>query len=44
MLRDKLFREVQGFRTSNSDYKDLEKINTQDIEKVINQIKLKIGN
>jgi hypothetical protein len=43
MLRDKLFREAQGFRTNNSDYKDLEKISPEDIIKVINQIKLKIG-
>lgn len=43
MLRDKLLRETQGFRTSNSDYKDLEKINPDDIVKVINQIKLKLG-
>ena len=44
MLRDKLTREVKGFRTHNSQYRDLEKINPNDIEKVINQIKLKLGN
>jgi hypothetical protein len=43
MLRDKLLRETQGFRTSNSDYKDLEKVNPEDIVKVINQIKLKLN-
>ena len=42
MLRDKLHREIQGFRSTPSDYKELEKLNPNDVEKVINQIKLKI--
>jgi hypothetical protein len=43
MLRDKLMREIQGLRTSNADYKDLDKINPADVEKVINQIKSKLA-
>ena len=43
MLRDKLHREIQGFRSTPSDYKELEKINPEDVEKVINQIKLKLN-
>ncbi len=43
MLRDKLYREAMGFRTSNTSYKDLEKVNPDDIVKIIDQIKLKLG-
>ena len=43
MLRDKLYREEMGFRTSNTSYKDLEKVNPDDIVKIIDQIKLKLG-
>ena len=42
MLRDKLHREIQVFRSNPSDYKELEKLNPEDVQKVINQIKLKL--
>ena len=42
MLRDKLHREIQGFRSTPSDYKELDKLNPEDVQKVINQIKLKL--
>lgn len=43
LLKDKLHRELQGFRTSPSEFKDLEKVNPADISHIIDQIKLKVG-
>jgi len=43
ILRDKLHRELQGFRTSPGEYKELEMVNPADIAKVIQNIKLKVG-
>jgi cobalamin biosynthesis protein CobT len=44
LLRDKLQREMQGFRTSPSEYKELEAINPDDITTIIRDIKGKLGN
>jgi len=43
LLRDKLQREMQGFRTSPAEFQELEKINPVDIQNIIHEIKLKIG-
>jgi hypothetical protein len=43
ILRDKLHRELQGFRTSPGEYKELEKVNPADIANVIQNIKAKLG-
>ena len=43
LLRDKLQRELQGFRTSPSEFKELEVINPADITNIIRDIKLKLG-
>jgi hypothetical protein len=43
MLAEKLYREIQGFRSSVSDYSELEKVNPNDIKKVIHDIKAKLG-
>jgi len=43
LLRDKLHRELQGFRTSPGEFKELEKVNPADISRIISNIKLKIG-
>jgi hypothetical protein len=43
LLRDKLQRELQGFRTSSQEYKELEVVNPSDITKIIHDIRLKIG-
>jgi hypothetical protein len=44
LLRDKLQREMQGFRTSSGEYKELEAVNPEDIQRIIHEIKGKIGN
>lgn len=44
ILSDKIHREIQGFRTSPSEYKELDQVNPQDIKKIINEIKMKLGN
>ena len=43
LLRNKLQRELQGFRTSPAEYKELEIVNPSDITKIIHDIKLKLG-
>ncbi len=43
LLRDKLQREMQGFRTSPSEFKELEAVNPMDINNIIGAIKLKLG-
>ncbi len=44
ILSDKIHREIQGFRTSPSEYKELDQVNPQDIKKIIKEIKMKLGN
>lgn len=44
LLRAKLQREMQGFRTSPGEYKELEQVNPQDLQRIIHEIKNKIGN
>ena len=43
LLADKLQREMQGFRTSPSEYKELDLVNPSDIVRVISNIKMKLG-
>jgi hypothetical protein len=43
LLRDKLHREMQGFRTAPGEFKELEMVNPADITRIIHSIKLKIG-
>jgi len=43
MLKEKLYKEIQGFRTSPSQYEELNKVKPEDINNVISQIKNKLG-
>lgn len=43
LLRDKLHREMQGFRTSPGEYKDLDLVNPADIAKIISDVKVAIN-
>lgn len=43
LLADKIQREIQGFRTNPSEYKELEIVNPSDVSKVIHEIRMKIG-
>ncbi len=43
MLKEKLYKEIQGFRTSPSQYEELNKVLPEDINNVITQIKQKLG-
>ncbi len=43
ILVDKIQREMQGFRTSPSEYKELDQVNPEDIYRIINNIKAKLG-
>jgi len=43
ILRDKMHREIQGFRTGKNEYKELEMVNPDDVLNVIKEIKLKLG-
>lgn len=43
ILRDKLQREMQGFRTSSLEFKELDVVNPNDIANIISSIKLKLG-
>lgn len=35
---------MQGFRTSPGEYKELEQVNPTDLQRIIHEIKNKIGN
>lgn len=39
-LRTKIQKELQGIRTSSSDYPELENVNPEDIQKIFKDIKL----
>lgn len=43
ILREKLHKEIQGFRTSPSQYQELEKINANDIEIIMKNVQLGLG-
>lgn len=43
LLKEKLYKEIQGFRTSPSQYEELNKVLPEDINNVITQIKHKLG-
>lgn len=43
ILKEKLYKEIQGFRTSPADFKDLDMVSPSDIHNVIQQIKQKLG-
>lgn len=43
MLKEKLYKEIQGFRSSHSDYEELNKVKPEDINNVISQIKHKLA-
>ena len=43
MLKDKLHRELQGLRVSNSEYQELNEANPEDIDKIRKQILETIG-
>lgn len=43
ILIDKLHREIQGFRTSPMEYKEIDKVNPQDIMNIIKSIRKKLG-
>jgi len=43
LLRDKLHREIQGFRIAPQEYAELEQINPNDIKRVVDQVQLKLG-
>lgn len=43
ILREKLQKEIQGFRTYPGQYQELEKINPGDIEIIVKNIKLGMG-
>jgi hypothetical protein len=42
-LKIKLLKEIDGIRTSDNDFKVLQKVNQKDLKRVIKQIKKKIG-
>jgi hypothetical protein len=44
LLRDKLHREMQGLRVSNDEYKELEQLNTSDVQKIYDSVHAKLGN
>jgi len=42
-LINKIHKEIQGFRTSNSEFAELEKVNPLDIQIIMKNIKLGLG-
>ena len=42
LLRNKILKEIQGFRTASADYAELDKVNKQDVELVMKKIKYEL--
>jgi len=42
-LKQKLLKEISGFRTAPNDYRLLNKVNQNDIDRIVRQIKGKLG-
>ena len=42
-IKNKLYREIQGLRTSSSNYKEIKNLNPNDLKRIIKQIKHKLG-
>jgi hypothetical protein len=42
-LKQKLFKEIQGFRIKGDQFKEVDKVDKSDILKIVNQIKKKLG-
>ena len=42
-IKKKLYREIQGLRTSSSNYKEIKNLNPNDLKTIIRQIKNKLG-
>ena len=42
LLRNKIQKEIQGFRTASADYADLEKLNTDDVKEIMRKINAEI--
>lgn len=43
LLRDKLHREMQGFRVSSEEFKELEQVNPMDIRNIYSALEKKLG-
>ena len=43
LLRNKILREMQGLRTSPADYPELENVNPLDIQIIMKEIKIQMG-
>ena len=44
LLRNKILKEIQGFRTAPSDYSELDKVNKNDVEDIMRRIKHEMNN
>lgn len=43
MLKEKLYKEIQGFRTFPSEYQELEKVDQNDIHLIVNSVQQKLS-
>ena len=42
-LKNKIFKEVEGFRSTGKEYTELSKVNPGDMSKIVNEIKRRLG-
>jgi hypothetical protein len=42
-LKQKLFKEIQGFRVKGDQFKEVDKVDKSDLQKIVNSIKKKLG-
>ena len=42
-IKKKLYREIQGLRTSSSNFSEIKNLNPNDLKRIIKQIKNKLG-
>ena len=42
-IRSKLYREIQGLRTSSSNFSEVKNLDPKDLKRIIKQIKNKLG-
>jgi hypothetical protein len=42
-LKNKIFREVEGLRSTGKEYTELSKVNPSDMKRIVNEIKTRLG-
>jgi len=42
-LKSKIYKELEGFRSTGKEYTELSKVNPSDLKRIVNEIKKRVG-